>query len=339
MAESGNRITDVPGVRVGSAHDATAATGVTVCVFDVPAVASVAIHGGAPGGRDTALLEPEMSVPAVDALVLSGGSVFGLDAAGGVLNALSRSRRGFEVAGLRVPIVSQAILFDLANGGAKPWLEAPALHRPPYWDLGLAAALAAGEAFALGTAGAGYGATTATLKGGLGTASARTRSGHLVGALAAVNAVGSAVVGDGPWFWAGPLERDAEFGGCGAPAHFDDAALAIRFKGGAPPSTTIAVVATDAALGKAECKRLAIMAHDGLARALRPAHAPMDGDTVFAAATGGNRSAIDPMSLTELGNTAADCLARAIARGVYEAHALPFAGTLPSWRTRHGHRG
>lgn len=338
MAVRRNLITDVAGLRVGHAQDPAAATGVTVCVFDAPATASVAIFGGAPGVRDTALLEPEMSVQAVDAIVLSGGSVFGLDAAGGVLNALSRQGRGLLVAGVRVPIVPQAILFDLLNGGAKPWLEAPAQARPPYWELGRDAALAASAGFELGSVGAGLGATTANLKGGVGSASVTTPSGFVVGALAVVNAVGSAVIGDGPHFWAAPYERDAEYGGRGWPEAMDPAALALRMKGGAPQSTTLALVATDAPLGKAECKRLALMAHDGLARAVRPAHAPMDGDTVFAAATGGSARALDAARLTELGAAAADCLARAIARGVHEATPLPFPGALPAWRALHGRR-
>ena len=329
-----NLITDVAGLRVGNAHDAAIASGVTVAVFDGQATVSVSAQGGAPGARDTALLEPEMTVPKIDAVVLSGGGVFGLDAAGGVLNALSQLGRGFEIGGVRVPLASQAILFDLINGGEKPWLADPANNRPPYWELGLEATRAVGDSFALGTVGAGYGATTVNVKGGLGSASMQTTSGHVVGALFAVNAVGSAVIGEGPQFWAGVLERGKEFGGLGWPASVPEAALAPRFKGGAPPSTTIGLVATDATLSKAECKRLAIMAHDGLARALRPTHAPMDGDTVFAAATGRNSAAVDPVGLTELGMAAADCVARAIARGVYAASALPFPGALPAWKDR-----
>ena len=329
-----NLITDVAGLRVGHAHDAAIASGVTVAVFDGQATASASIQGGAPGSREVGLLEPEMAVPKIDAVVLSGGSAFGLDAAGGVVNVLSQWRLGFEIAGLRVPIASQAILFDLLNGGAKPWLSDPARNRPPYWELGREAALAVGEDFALGTAGAGFGATTVNLKGGIGSASAPTRSGHVVGALVAVNCVGSAVIGDGPHFWAGALEREGEYGGFGWPGSIPADALALRFKRAAPPSTTIGLVATDAALSKAECKRLAIMAHDGLARALRPTHAPIDGDTLFAAATGRNSAAVDGIVLTELGQAAADCVARAIARGVYEAQALPFAQALPAWKDR-----
>ena len=174
-----NLITDVAGLRVGHAHDATIASGVSVALFDGQATASVSVQGGAPGTRDTGLLEPEMAVPKIDTVVLAGGSAFGLDAAGGVINALSQRGVGFEVAGLRVPIASQAILFDLVNGGRKPWLSDPECEHPPYWALGRAAALAAEEAFALGTVGAGAGATTADLKGGLGSSSTRTRSGRV----------------------------------------------------------------------------------------------------------------------------------------------------------------
>jgi D-aminopeptidase len=209
-------------------------------------------------------------------------------------------------------------------------------HKPPYWDLGRDAALAAAADFALGTVGAGVGATTVNLKGGLGSASTRTVQGFTVGALVAVNAVGSATIGDGPHFWAGAYEQGSEFGGLGWPARVPVEALAIRFKGEPAPvtATTIALVATDAGLSKAECKRLAIMANDGLARALRPVHAPNDGDTVFAAATGHAGPGGEPPVLTELGAAAADCLARAVARGVYEATALPYAKALPDWRSK-----
>jgi D-aminopeptidase len=326
-----NLITDVAGLRVGHAQDARLASGVTTLVFDAPTVASVSIQGGAPGVRDTALLEPEMTVETIDALVLSGGSAFGLDSMGGVMAALRAQGRGFAVGPVRVPIVPGAILFDLLNGGEKDWGR-----MPPYWDLGYASAEAAALAFALGSVGAGLGATTADLKGGLGSASAMTRSGFNVGALVAVNALGQTTVGDGPHFWAAPFERDGEFGGLGVPASWP-AAGTYRVKGARPGNTTIAIVATDAALTKAQCKRLAVMAHDGMARAIWPSHAALDGDVVFAAATA--RTDRDPPTvshLTEIGSAAADCLARAIARAVYEAAPLPFAGALPSWKQRFG---
>jgi D-aminopeptidase len=335
MAERANLITDVAGVRVGNATDVRVATGVTVILLDAPSVASGVVRGGAPGGRDTALLEPEMTAPGVDAVVLSGGSLFGLDAAGGVVNCLRERGVGFKIGSAIIPVASQAITFDLMNGGDKDWGR-----KPPYWDLGWAATEAASNArFPLGTQGGGYGTTTATLKGGLGSASMVTRSGFEVGAIVVVNAVGSATIGDGPHFWAAPYESGNEFGGLGLPQSMPADALTLRMKGGAPPSTTIALVVTDAILSKAQAKRLAIMADDGLAKAIRPAHAPMDGDTVIAAAMLRKPLHNENVDLTEIGLAAADCLARAIARGVFEATALPFAGALPSWRDKFGGAG
>ena len=333
-----NLISDVPGVQVGHAHDARAATGVTVAVFDKSCVASIARLGGAPGDRATALLEPEMTRGAIDAVVLSGGSLYGLDAAGGVFAVLCKQGKGATFGGIVLPVAVQAILFDLMNGGEKDWLREPITHPPPYWDLGRDATLAAAEDFALGTVGAGYGGTTANLKGGLGSTSQRTPSGFIVGALAAVNAVGMATVGDSRHFWAAPYEQGSEFGGHGLPARIAPDALALRFKGqpAQATATTIAMVATDATLTKAECKRLAIMVNDGLARALRPVHAPNDGDTVFAVSTGTGAAGGEPPLLTELGVAAADCLARAVARGIYEATALPYATSLPDYRRRFG---
>jgi D-aminopeptidase len=279
------------------------------------------------------LLEADATVEAVDALVLSGGSAFGLDAMGGVMAHLRAVGRGLPVAGRLVPIVPGAIIFDLAAGGAD-WGDAP-----PWPALGREAAERAGETFALGTEGAGFGATTANVKGGLGSASARTAGGYTVGALVVVNAVGSALVGDGPHFWAAPDERDGEFGGLGLPARFDESALFPALKGDSPrANTTIAIVATDAALTKAMCRRVAIMAHDGLARAIRPSHAPMDGDVVFAAATARAPGPVSLRELTDIGALAASCLARACARGVHAAAALPFAGAKPAWRDLHAGR-
>ena len=323
-----NLLTDVAGIAVGNAQDLRLGSGVTAIVFDRPAVASVSVLGGAPGGRDTELLAPHNTVQAVDAIVLSGGSAFGLDAAGGVQAALREQGRGLVISDVRVPIVSQAILFDLLNGGDKDWGRFS-----PYRDMGYAAASTLGRDFALGSTGAGTGATTATVKGGLGSASAITPSGHTVAAIVAVNAVGAPTIGSGPHFWAAPFERNSEFGGRGLPASFD---TTLRVKRGRGTSTTIGLVATDAVLSKAQAMRLAIMAHDGLARAVLPAHAPQDGDTMFAAATG-LRPMHDPVvELTELGHVATQVMARAIARGVYEATALPVPGAQPSWRDRFG---
>lgn len=325
-----NLITDISGLSVGHAQDERLGSGVTALIFAIPAVASIAVHGGAPGLHDTGLLAPEMTVEQVDALVLSGGSVFGLDSMGGVVAFLRERGRGFAVRDIKVPIVPGAALFDLLNGGDKNFGR-----EPVYWRLGYEAAAAASVDFALGSIGAGFGATTENLKGGLGSASDTTSGGFRVGALVAVNAVGRATIGDGPHFWAAPFERNGEFGGLGWPAPWPADALAFHIKGGTLENTTIAIVATDAALTKAEAKRLAIMAHDGMARALRPAHAPMDGDTVFAAATGVAAKRPTILDKTEIGSNAADCLARAIARAVYEAAPLPYGDTLPSWQTRH----
>lgn len=325
-----NLITDVPGLLVGQAQDGRLASGVTVLLFERPAVVALVVPGGASAHRDTACLEPEATVGAADALVLSGGSGSGLDAAGGVQAWLRERGRGFRVGSAQVPIVPGAVLFDLLNGGSKDWGR-----HPPYRDLGYAACGRTAARFDLGNAGAGYGATTADLKGGLGSASTRA-GGFTVGALAAVNALGSALVGDGPHFWAAPYEQGAEFGGLGLPPRLGPGALTLRVKRGRETGTTLAVVATDAALTLPQAKRLAIMASAGLFRALRLAAAPLDGDTVFAAATG-RQPLTDPVAdLTALGSAAADCLARAIARGVYEARALPSPGALPAWRDRFG---
>ena len=328
---SRNLITDVAGVRVGNADDAALASGATAVVFDTPAVAAIDVRGGGPGTRESSLLDPAMTVERIDAIALAGGSAFGLDAASGVQAWLSEQGRGFPVRSARVPIVPGAILFDLLNGGDKNWGR-----YPPYRELGYTAAEAAAATFALGSVGAGLGAATATLKGGLGSASATARGQYTVGALVAVNAVGSAVVGDGPWFWAAPFERDAEFGGRGFPASLPPEALRFRAKGAPGENTTLAVIATDALLTKPQTRRLAIMAQDGLARALRPVHTPLDGDAVFAASTGAKPLDDAFVGLAELGAAAADVLARAVARGIYEATALPFPGALPSWRDRFG---
>ena len=326
-----NLITDVEGVRIGHAEDAKLASGVTAIVFDEPVAASVDVRGGGSGTRETALLDPAQTVEGIDAIALSGGSAFGLDAASGVQALMREKGRGFRVRDARVPIVPGAILFDLLNGGDKGWER-----HPPYRELGYDAARDAGAEFSLGSVGAGLGATTANLKGGLGSASARTNAGATIGALAVVNAFGSVTVGDQPHFWAAPFEQDGEFGGRGVAADISQTDLDLRAKGLAPENTTLAVVATDARLSKAQCHRLAVMAQDGLARAIYPVHTPLDGDVVFAVATG-QKDLADPIySLAELGMVAANVLARAIARGVYEARALSFKGALPSWRDKFG---
>jgi L-aminopeptidase/D-esterase-like protein len=329
-----NLLTDIAGVRVGHADDARLASGVTAVVFDHPVVAAIDVRGGGPGTREGALLDLANTVERIDAIALGGGSAFGLEAGGGVQAWLAEQGRGFAVGGAVIPIVPGAIMFDLLNGGDKAWGRFA-----PYRDLGYAAAAAANETFALGSAGAGLGATTANFKGGLGSASATTQGGVRVAALAVVNAVGSVTVGDGPWFWAAPFEFGDEYGGRGLPPAFTPDMLAMRIKGGdaatSVENTTLAVVVTDAALTKPQAKRLAMIAQTGFARAIYPVHAPLDGDVLFAAAT--CEKPIDPLAgLTELGMVAANVVARAIARGVFEATALPFLGALPAWRDRFG---
>lgn len=318
MAQAGarNLITDVAGLRVGNAADSGLKSGVTALLCDEPTVASVQVLGGAPGTRETDLLEPHNTVEAVHAVVLSGGSAFGLDAASGVQAWLREQEIGYEVAGFRVPIVPAAILFDLANGGDKVWGR-----YPPYRDLGYEAARNATVDFAIGTEGAGTGALTANIKGGLGSASTVLQCGVTVGALVAANPVGSVTVGQTRHFWAAPFELDGEFGGLSYPSPMPADARAVRSKlnpqaGG---NTTIAIVATDAVLTKSAAKRLAIAAHDGFARAIWPTHTPFDGDIVFALATGKSGVELSPQGAVELYAEAGATMARAIARGVFAA--------------------
>ena len=334
MKELRNLLTDVEGVSVGHAQDARLASGATCILFDAPAVAAVDVRGGGPGTRETALLEPSRTVQTIDAIVLSGGSAFGLDAASGVQAYLREAERGFSIGPVRIPIVPQAILFDLINGGDKAWGR-----RSPYQELGFLAAASTGKDFALGSAGAGLGATVSAgeglrIRGGLGSASAAVPclasvdgADVMVGALSAVNAVGSVTVADTPHFWAAPFEQGAEFGGLGSPHPWPAHASRPTFKFAAPEraNTTLCVVATDAALTHQQCKRLATMAGAGMARAIFPVFSSFDGDIVFSVATGKTPLKDPQMALPWIGAAAANCLTRAIARGVYEA-----SGYLPN---------
>lgn len=328
-----NLITDVAGLRVGNMANERLKSGVTVVVCDTPAVAGVQVLGGAPGTRETDLLEPHNSVDAVNAVVLSGGSAFGLDAASGVQAALRERGVGFRVRDNAIPIVPAAIVFDLANGGDKDWGR-----YPPYRELGYEAVQAAAGDFAIGTSGAGAGALTAGLKGGLGSASTLLDNGVHLGALAVVNATGSVTVGRGRHFWAAPFEIGDEFGALGYPSPIgaDARRILLKFRDktvGA--NTTIAVIATDAVLTPAAAKRLAIASHDGFARAIWPAHTPADGDLVFALATGTSGKALSGDEAIDLYAAAGATMARAIARGVYAA--TPAAGDLfPVWSSRTG---
>jgi L-aminopeptidase/D-esterase-like protein len=318
-------ITDIPGIRVGHATDLRVRSGVTAILFDRVTAAGVDVRGGGPGTRETDLLDPERTVEGIDALVLSGGSAFGLDAASGVVAWLAENGRGFPVGAMRVPIVPGAILFDLLNGGDKDWGR-----YPPYRDLGFAAAASASEDFALGSVGAGTGARTGNLKGGIGSASAAVAGTPFrVGALAAVNAFGRATVGEGPHFWAAPFEVGDEFGGLGLPPRVPEAAHAFPARVLPGSATTLAVVATDAGLTKGQCRRLAVTAQDGLARALVPVHTPLDGDLVFAASTGQAPLADPVADLARLGDAAARVLARAVAIGVHAARSLPGMDPAP----------
>ncbi len=311
-----NTIADVAGLVVGNAVDARLRSGCTVLLGDRPFVAGLSVMGGAPGTRETDMLAPERLVQEVDALVLSGGSAFGLDACSGVADGLRAMGRGFAVGAQRVPIVPGAILFDLLNGGDKVWV------RNPYYDLGLAAFAAAGTEFGLGSAGAGYGAMTGRWKGGLGSASVVLDSGVTVAALVAVNALGSVTVGEGRQFWAAPFEMAGEFGGLGVSAEGAGTADVIPLKRRGE-ATTIAIVATDARLTQAQATRMAVAAQDGMARAIVPSHTLLDGDLVFAAATGAVELQDAVVGAYQIGHAAAVCLARAIARAVYLARPMP----------------
>ena len=344
-----NDLTDVPGLRVGAAHDAAAMTGVSVIVFDEPAIIAGDVRGGGPGARETDLLDPSTLVDRADAVVLAGGSSYGLAAADGAAGVLGARGRGFSLVkrpGVPPsPIVPAAILYDLANGGDKSWGAVP-----PYAALGRAATLAAlGESpaptaqspaptaqpyatMALGRAGAGLGAMAGKGAGGLGAASYRLTDAErtvTIAAAMAVNSFGSPYMPNSDIFWAWPFEMNDEFGGrrpqarrgtSFAPAADwpDDTKAGA---GLARANTTIGLVATDAPLTQAEARRVAIMAQDGLARALRPVHGPTDGDIIFVASTASPSAhpPLDPLALTRLGMIAADCVARAIARGVFES--------------------
>jgi D-aminopeptidase len=340
MADMRNLITDVPGLRIGNVHDEVLASGVTVLMAESAFTAAATVIGGGPGTRELDALGLEGTVGSADAIVLSGGSAFGLDAATGVQSYLREQGRGFAVGAARVPIVPQAILFDLLNGGNKDWGR-----YPPYRDMAYEAARRAAPEFETGSAGAGFGATVAAgsgkrMRGGLGSASERlaglgAEEGTSVtaGALAAVNAVGAVTIGDTAHFWAAPFEKSAEFGGKGLPHPWPASASHPALKVGVAQraNTTLCAVATDAALTKTQCKRLATMAAAGMARAIFPVFTPLDGDIVFAVATGTIPLHDPVLGLAALGGAAANCLSRAIARGIYDASGSLPDGT-PSYR-------
>lgn len=285
-------ITDVAGITVGQAEDESAITGVTVILPQIPVVMGVDVRGGAPGTRETDALDPSCLVDEFHGLVLAGGSVFGLAAADAVVNWLSQKGIGLKLGPRRVPVVPAAILFDLANGGDKDWGD-----RPPYRELARRACANAGKSFSLGAYGAGRGAVAGDAQGGIGSASYVTEDGLMTGAIIAVNSFGRAGGA------AGPTDRVC----------FPKAGLV-----GA--NTSIGLVATNLRLDKAGARRLAIMAHDGLARSIRPLHTPFDGDSIFAMATGA-REITGPVAeaIALAGAMAANCMERAVEKAVGRA--------------------
>lgn len=344
-----NALSDVAGLAVGQAEDQERVTGVTVVLAERPAVAAASVMGGGPGTRSLSQLAPGAAIDRVDAIALSGGSAFGLDAAGGVMDWLRLQGRGVEIGTARVPIVPGAVIFDLLTGsGAEPtgW------DTPPWWALGrkAAAAARAHAPIALGNHGAGLGAKAGRLKGGTGTASlclpddGPSAPSATVAALVIANPLGEVVMPGSNAFWAHPFEIDGEFGAAPPPKNSIGAPDYIPPHALPGANTTLAVIATDLDLTRAECLRLALMGQDGLARAIRPVHSPLDGDTVFALATArrsvresrGGTGVIDTALLTRLGMMAADCVTRATAHAVHAAEA--HAG-YPAWRDlgRDGH--
>jgi L-aminopeptidase/D-esterase-like protein len=322
-----NLITDVPGLKVGNATDERAITGVTTLIGAAPMIAGVDVRGGAPGVRETDTLAPDALIGRAHAIVLTGGSVFGLGAADGVATTLSAAGVGLRLMShtRAIPIVPAAVLHDLGGPGDKAWDD------PPYRRLGIESVQTASDRFAIGAVGAGRGAQAGRVAGGLGSASLDLGNGIMVGALVAVNPIGSVYLPDGRTFHAWPYELGNEFGGTRPNADIapqsDPAPVDSRLADIPPPepgtSTVIAIVAVSAPVGRADCRRIAVMAHDGIARAVRPSHTPFDGDTVFAVTTAQpDVHAAHPALVARLGAAAADCLARAIARGVFAARRL-----------------
>ncbi|NQV80746.1 MAG: P1 family peptidase [Alphaproteobacteria bacterium] len=323
-----NAITDVDGIRVGNCHDRTIRSGVTVILPDQPCVAAADIRGGAPGTRETDLLDPANTVKTIDALVFSGGSAFGLEAASGATSWLAGQGRGLAVRGVRIPIVPAAVIFDPPIGGPQDWHE-----DPPHRGMAIKACENAGRSVAQGNVGAGMGATAGPLKGGLGTASFLCDDGIQVGALAIANPFGSTVAPGSSTFWAAPYEMAGELGGQLMLGSIGLEAMPYDLPGEEGANTTLVAVATNLRLTRSQAKRVAIMVQDGLARAIRPVHSPFDGDSVFVLATGTISMEVTPPLLATVGLLAADATARAIAKGVYNAETL---GGFASYREMFG---
>lgn len=305
-------------IDIHHAHDAAARSGVTVLIPDAPLSCAVDMRGGGPATRETDAVGPDATLGIAHAVVLSGGSVFGLAAADTVAAMLSARGAGLAlVPGTPpVPIVPAACLYDLNNGGAKGWGAVP-----PYAVLAREALAKDPDTGAMGSVGAGFGAMAGAWRGGFGTASAE-HDGVIVTAHVATNAIGSPLMPDGRTFWAWPFEREGEFGGRTPGAMPPLPALPADIKGGGATATCIGAVTVGAPLSRMALRRIAVMAQDGLARALRPSHAPFDGDTIFAlgpqGAQGGGQPD-DPHVTMALGSLAADCVARAVALGCWHA--------------------
>ena len=320
-ASDAGSITDVPGLRVGHYTDTRRPTGCTVLLFENGATAGVDVRGSAPGTRETDLLNPTNTVQQVNAILLSGGSAFGLDAASGVMRYLLEKGQGFHVGAAVVPIVPAAVLIDLNLGDPKIW---------PTAEAGYAACVAASNGrVAEGNVGAGAGATVGKLfgsqwamKAGLGTASIRVgQTGIVVGALAAVNAVGDVVDGTGT-IMAGARKADGQ----GFRGSMDEIKRGYMAKPLEGANTTLGMIATNARFTKTEVTKVAQMAQDGLARSINPVHTPYDGDTVFCVSAGPDRVAAQ---VSAVGAIAADLLSQAIRRAVMTATGIP---GYPAWQ-------
>ena len=344
---SKNLITDVSGVQVGHAEDYKIGTGVTVITGDNPFSAAVDVRGGGPGTRETDMLSLENSIGRADAIVLSGGSAYGLDASSEIQDLLRDDGKGYQLGKAIIPLVPSAVIFDL-NINDNPHVNKIG-HRSPWRNLANQAYKSCSNNFLLGSYGAGCGATTATLKGGQGSSSWKQKYSngqeYTVGAIVINNAVGNPLLNKGPCFLSGYLEINKEFGGYGASnKNFDHVIRSKRLPRSIgiadtfnqiSSNTVIGVVATDAPLSRINLKRLAIMAHDGIAKSLSPAHTPMDGDTIFAISTHqNNKSELDNIDILAMGSRISDCVARACNRAVYEA--VSTIKSKPTWKELFG---
>ncbi|MBV44313.1 MAG: peptidase T4 [Rhodobiaceae bacterium] len=326
-----NLITDVDNILVGNAEDNFVGTGTTVLMAPENSIASADIRGGAPGTRGVGALNPYNLVDTVDAIVLSGGSTWGLEAASSSANSIGKDGRGFRSSPeiKNVPMVPAAILFDLNNGGNKDWGD-----ESPYQNLGIKATENASTDFNLGNTGAGYGAKAGSLKGGLGSSSFVSDKGLQIGGLFAVNSYGSVVNSQTGQFWAATDEIDEEFGNKGVPSGLPDDILSGSSTSGllANNNTTIGIIATNAKLSPKEAKRIAIMAHTGMSRAIRPIHTPVDGDIIFVVSTNSYIKETTFQDINILGELGARVCSRSISRAIYEAESL---FDMISWKEKY----